>query len=120
MKTGAYFFSMVKKNQVPEKKEIKQYILVSDDHELKESIADNTQKNVGIHPVNKLKTIHAIPGTEIIFDANGLTFNEIISTMERLKNSGATFKIAHKDRGFFIGSNSSNDRGEVRTFTVRR
>jgi hypothetical protein len=99
---------------------VKQYVLVSDDHELKETIAVSTQKNVGIHPENKLETINSQPGTEIIFDVNQLAFSQIISTMERLRNSGATFKIAYKNEGFFIGSNSSNDRGEVLRFTLSR
>ena len=50
---------------------------------------------------------------EIIFDNNLLMFSEIIAAMENNKNQGFTFKILPKQSGFIIGSNSSNDRGEI-------
>jgi hypothetical protein len=50
---------------------------------------------------------------EIIFDQNYLTFSTIISAMELHKNEKVTFKIIPNHSNFMIGSNSSNDRGEV-------
>ena len=50
---------------------------------------------------------------EIIFDNELLSFAEIIAFMETNKNKGFTCKIKPAGSGFIIGSNSSNDRGEV-------
>ena len=51
--------------------------------------------------------------TEIIFDQNHLDFKTIIEAFETYKNKGFSFKIAPKNAGFLIGSNSSYDRGEI-------
>ena len=55
--------------------------------------------------------------TEIILDNEFLSFKEIISILEILKNKprsmGITFKIVPKNTNFLIGSNSNNDRGEI-------
>ncbi|MNF15129.1 hypothetical protein D3C80_2176120 [compost metagenome] len=50
---------------------------------------------------------------EVILDQNQLTFKECISILETQKNKNSTFKIMPSDSNFIIGSNSSNDRGEV-------
>ena len=51
--------------------------------------------------------------SEIILDANNISFKEIISFIEKNKNKTFTFKIRPPNCYFIIGSNSSNDRGEV-------
>ncbi len=116
LKAGAYFFSIFKKRQTSIKKTSNRYALISDDENLKESIRSATEKEVEIQAVIESPNSEF----EIVFDANFLSFKQIILKMEKLKNSGATFKIAHPDDGFMIGSNSSNDRGEVVKFTLRR
>ncbi len=50
---------------------------------------------------------------EIIFDTNDWSFKSIIDFMESHQSKWLTFKILHNDSTFIIGSNSSNDRGEV-------
>ena len=50
---------------------------------------------------------------ELIFDNNLLTFKSIIQDFEKNKNLGLTFSIFPENASFIIGSNSSNDRGEV-------
>jgi GT2 family glycosyltransferase len=117
MKGGAYFFALAKKNKSVMEVEVGRYSLVSDDDSLRESIAEATGK-----PVTKIGVadVAAHPKTEIVFDAKHVGYKWIISEMERLKASGATFKIAHPGEGFMIGSNSSDGRGEVVTFATRR
>ena len=52
--------------------------------------------------------------TEIIFDANSLTYGHIITSIERFgKNNGFTYKILPKNSNFILGSNDSKHRGEV-------
>ena len=65
--------------------------------------------------INNFKEIKE--NTQVIFDANSLTFKEIIAHMSTSeKNKGLTFKILPKNSNFIIGSNSSKNRGEVITF----
>ena len=53
---------------------------------------------------------------QIIFDNKVISFKNIIQAMENYKNEGYTFKIIPNNANFMIGSNSSNDRGEVVLF----
>jgi GT2 family glycosyltransferase len=121
MKTGAFFFSMVKKNQaVLISRKTAQYILISDDENLRRKVenllgkkiqrVDSTMKNT----INSL-TYGADKNIEMIFDNNYSSFKSIIESMEQWKNTGFTFKILPKNADFIIGSNDSNDRGEVIT-----
>jgi hypothetical protein len=50
---------------------------------------------------------------EIVFDNNCFSFKEIIALLEKNKNRGFTFKIIPEAASFMIGSNSSNERGQV-------
>ena len=54
-----------------------------------------------------------IINSEIIFDNNYIDFKTIIHILESNKNKKITFKILPQASDFIIGSNSSNDRGEV-------
>ena len=110
MKVGAYFFSVFKKNQNEQQRKVFSYALVSDDEALIQGLQSALAKPVQSVPyaVDRIP-----PQVQLIFDANQLSFSAIISKMEALRKYGPTFKIAHKKEGFLIGSNSSNDRGEV-------
>ncbi|AMA49409.1 glycosyltransferase family 2 protein [Flavobacterium covae] len=50
---------------------------------------------------------------EIVLDNNSFSFKEIIAFLEKYKNYGFTFKILPKNSDFILGSNSSNDKGQV-------
>ena len=50
---------------------------------------------------------------ELIFDQSEISFKTIIKNFENYKNSKFTFKIIPQNANFMIGSNDSNDRGEV-------
>jgi len=119
MKVGSFFFAFFKKNQsTTSKREIDQYIVVSEDELLKEQLEKLLGKKVKrLSTTFKNELPSLLKGTEsnveVIFDQNELTFSTIISAMESYKNEKVTFKIIPNQSNFMIGSNSSNDRGEV-------
>ena len=127
MKIGIIFFSFVKMFQgntkpkpVPER-----YILVSDDDRTKEKLQEVLKKNIQITALENQKalfsqTFSKQKPTEVILDTNYLTFKSSIQFLETYKSKNLTFKILPTFRSFganfIIGSNSSNDRGEVIQF----
>jgi hypothetical protein len=52
-------------------------------------------------------------GAQIILDNMFVSFKECINFQERHRNKGVTFRIIPKNGNFIIGSDSSNDRGEI-------
>jgi hypothetical protein len=50
---------------------------------------------------------------EIILDNEFISFKECIAILESSRNKGITFKILPKTANFLIGSNNSNERGEI-------
>ncbi|WP_291119787.1 glycosyltransferase family 2 protein [Flavobacterium sp. UBA6135] len=119
MKVGSFFFAFLKKNKARvSNRKIDNYILISENELLKEELEKLLGKNVKRlsssfknELPSLLKGINS--NIEIIFDQNDLTFSSIISAMELYKNEKVTFKIIPNQSDFMIGSNSSNDRGEV-------
>lgn len=119
MKVGSFFFAFLKKNKAGvSNRKIDKYILISENELLKEKLEKLLGKNVkrlSTSFKNELPSL--LKGinlnVEIIFDQNELTFSTIISAMELYKNEKLTFKIIPNQSNFMIGSNSSNDRGEV-------
>ena len=119
MKVGSFFFAFLKKNKAGvSNRKIDNYILISENELLKEKLEKLLGKNVKRlsssfknELPSLLKGIHS--NIEIIFDQNDLTFSTIISAIEFYKSEKVTFKIIPNQSNFMIGSNSSNDRGEV-------
>lgn len=119
MKVGSLFFAFVKKNKTgASNRKVDNYILISENELLKEQLEKLLGKNVKRLSTSfknelpsLLKGLNA--NIELIFDKNVLPFSTIISAMELYKNEKVTFKIIPSQRNFMIGSNSSNDRGEV-------
>jgi GT2 family glycosyltransferase len=116
MHIGAFLFSILKKNQaVKTIRNINQYILFSSEEKKvvkvenllgkKVILTDSTLKNGLNSPTDQ--------NFEIIFDTNDWSFKSIIDFMESHQSKRVTFKILHNNSAFIIGSNSSNDRGEV-------
>lgn len=112
MKTGAFLFTLAKKNKVVERKIPAQYFLVSADQKLKAQIENRQSKPTFFYSTADWETSAKLH-SEIIFDSEYIDYKQIIFEMEKWNSTGATFKIAHPKSGFIIGSNSSNDRGEV-------
>ena len=119
MKIGSFFFVFVKKNKTGvTNRGIDNYILISKNELLKEKLEKLLGKNVKLLSTsfkNELPSMLKRTDTnvEVIFDQNNLSFSNIISAMEEFKNERVTFKIIPNSSNFMIGSNSSNDRGEV-------
>ncbi len=111
MKIGIVFFSLLK--MIQGKSEVKsnpeQFFFISENEEIKQKIEAKLQKKVQLASVNGTFA----RSSEIILDANYASFKEIISFIEKNKNKSFTFKILPPNSHFIIGSNSSNDRGEV-------
>ena len=122
MKTGAFFFSIFKKSQaVKSTRSIQEYWLLSDNQKLARKVENLLGKKVALLDAAPKNTINSLTNPsmfpiEIIFDNNNWSFESIIAQMESAKNKGFTFKILPKNTDFMIGSNNSNDRGEVHQF----
>jgi GT2 family glycosyltransferase len=112
MQSGMLFFSFVKmfqgklkKKPVPEN-----YILVTQDPdpEILKTLSQKLNTTVACNEnADNSKRV------EYIIDINSIGFKEAISLMSRNANQNNTFKMLLKKSKFLIGSNSSNDRGEV-------
>lgn len=116
MKLGASFFALAKKNKTVPAKQPEYYILFSKNDELCRTLEATLQKKV----VRIAQYEHnVIPSrdknAEVILDNELLPFAEIIAIMERNKKC-VTFKIRPAGCNYIIGSNSSNDRGQVITW----
>ncbi len=113
MKIGAAFFALAKKNKRAEVKQPEYYILFSKNEELRQILESKLHKKV----VRIAQYEHnVIPSrdkdAEVILDNELLSFGEIIAIMEKNKKC-VTFKIRPAGFNYMIGSNSSNDRGQV-------
>lgn len=111
MKIGIVFFSLLKTVQGKSKSKTipEQYAFISDNEEMKQKLEAKLQKKVELVPI----TSSFAESTEIILDANYTSFKDVISFIAQNKNKSVTFKILPPNCNFIIGSNSSNDRGEV-------
>ncbi|WP_339889144.1 glycosyltransferase family 2 protein [uncultured Flavobacterium sp.] len=109
MQFGAFAFSVIKKNQQKnEKVEIDEYIVFS-----KNNLSLNlNKKTTYLTDFNEFKN-DLTKNFELIFDANSFSFKEIIAFMEMSKFNNITYKNYIKSSNYCIGSNNSNDRGEV-------
>lgn len=112
MKLGMIFFSFIKMFQGKTKPKSKPetYILVSDnlDSLILKSLEEKLKATI---VVNKKAT--DFKRTEFLLDVDSLGFKKAIAFIEKNKNPTCSFKILLKKSNFLIGSNSSNDRGEV-------
>jgi GT2 family glycosyltransferase len=118
MKIGIVVFSIIKKRQGKPQNTVspKHYFFISNNSSLKDILEKNLKK-----PIQIVQITPAILGSkqiEIIFDNNFLSFQNIINQMEVFKKPNITFKILPKNSNFIIGSNSSNERGEVIVFDL--
>ena len=119
MKMGTLFFALIKKNQGNNNSiEIDDYILISEDENLKNKLEKQLNKKLIWETKLDSNTLFSHRNkskkqTEFLIDNNSFSFKSIISFLETHKNQGFTFKIIPKNALFMIGSNNSNDRGIV-------
>ncbi|MCF6128966.1 glycosyltransferase family 2 protein [Flavobacterium sp. AS60] len=121
---GAFYFSMVKLFQGKSKATIppSHYVLVSDNETTREKLENKLQKKVDRTTSESGKivfsqSISEKKNTQVILDTNYLNFKDAITFFETSKNKSVTFKLLPMQSNFIIGSNSSNDRGEVIVFS---
>lgn len=112
MHAGALFFSVIKPKGATAVKKPDGYVLLSEDESLKNTIHKKLGKEI-IMNKDSLQASSRFTRPEIIFDNGSVSFTEIISLMEKNAGKGLTYKIKPQGSSFIIGSNSSNDRGEV-------
>lgn len=115
---GAFLFSLFKKNQaIISFKKPTFYILISEDEKLRiqlEKLLVKKVKRIGMTKIKELNSLKEVgKEVEIIFDNTTLRFQTIIEILEQLKNTNFTYKILPKESNFCIGSNNSNNRGEI-------
>ena len=109
MKMGSYFFMIAKRTKKGKPVIIDEYNLVSKDPILFERLQRQLQKKVYLRELSDLKI--SDNHTQFIYDTNSLSYKEILDSMQALKSENSSFKMAFAE--FIIGSNSSDDRGEV-------
>jgi hypothetical protein len=120
MKIGIVFFSIVKRMQgkaLP-KQAPENYILITDSETVQNKLTQKLQKKISSLPLENGKIVFSqsiSKGglTEIIVDTKAVSFKETIAFLEQNNNNSFTFKVLPIGSEFILGSNSSNDRGEV-------
>ena len=117
---GAFYFSIVKLFQAKTtvKKSPSKYILISENERVREKLESKLQNNIERTILENGKivfsqSISKVKNTEIILDLNNLSFKNAISFLEENNNNSFTFKLLPTQSNFIIGSDSSNDRGEI-------
>jgi GT2 family glycosyltransferase len=120
MNIGSYFFSFAKRIQGHSiiKKVPKSYLLYSSDEELANKLTLILQKKVVFHNLKTEKMVisssyRSAKAVEIILDNEFISFKECIAIIESSKSKELTFKMRPKKANFLIGSNNSNERGEI-------
>jgi GT2 family glycosyltransferase len=114
MKVGTLFFTMAKKNKKTVIYVPQNYILLSENQDLWEVLHSQLKKKV-VRTDDFAQDALFLQNnkTEIIFDNDLMTFGQMIAFMEKHRQQDFTYKIKPANANFIIGSNSSNDRGDV-------
>ena len=100
-----YFFSKTPKKTV---KQVSNYVFIS--AEMNEKLVASLSKK----PILKQHLDNLQPATEVIFDANILSYKTIIEMMQQHSNkNNITYKILPKNANFILGSDNAISRGEV-------
>lgn len=119
MKLGTIAFALFKsKQQQVINYEADAYLVYTIEVENVKKIEEKLKKKcIQLNDINQNPLFsHSYPTKfkiEIILDNNSFSFKEIIAFLEKYKNCGFTFKILPMNSNFIIGSNSSNDKGQV-------
>lgn len=108
---GIRLVYMFRNTPVNKMKTISKYALVS--NEINEKLESKLAKDLVLN--SNLDEIEN--NSEVIFDANVLTYKQIISFMENKKEDKSfTYKILPKNSKFALGSNNAITRGEIIIF----
>lgn len=106
---GSFVFSFFKKHQQNNKvRDIEEYVVFS-----RGNLALNlSKKTTYLSDFNQFANKPA-KTIEVIFDTTTFSFKEIITFMELNKSKNVSFKNFILSSNYLIGSNNSNERGEV-------
>jgi len=109
MQVGSFVFSLLKKNQQKnEFRTIDEYIVFS-----RENLELNLpQKATYLSDLNQFVNLPQ-KNIEIIFDTTTFSFAEIITFMQLNMSKNLSFKNYISSSNYLIGSNNSNDRGQI-------
>ena len=124
MKAGIVFFSFIKmfqgKSTRKTRLEIipKTYLLYSANEKLADRLRLVLQKKVVFHDLKTEKmvissSVKSKQSREVILDNEFISYKDCIAILESSRNKTFTFKIIQKKANFLIGSNNSNERGEI-------
>ena len=109
MQVGSFVFSLLKKNQ--QKNEVRiidEYIVFS-----RENLELNLSKKATYLADFNQFVNQSHKNIEIIFDTTTFSFAEIITFMQLNKSKNLSFKNYISSSNYLIGSNNSNDRGQI-------
>ncbi len=110
MQAGSVVFSLLKKNQQKnEVRNIDEYIVFTKENLKLELSKKTTYLSDFNHFEYQLQK-----NIEIIFDTTSFSFTEIITFMQLNKTKNISFKNYILSSNYLIGSNNSNDRGQIR------
>lgn len=113
MQLGSFAFSLLKvfQSKTIKVKKPENYILVSEEYndEILTKISNKLKVNIN----KKGKEIPLDLRVEFIIDLKSISFKKAIELMENNINKAYTFKFLSVNHDFLIGSNNSNERGEV-------
>ena len=113
MQMGSFAFSLLKvfQSKTIKVKKPEHYILVSEEYndEILTKISNKLKVNIN----KKGKEIPLDLRVEFIIDLKSISFKKAIELMENNMNKAHTFKFLSVNHDFLIGSNNSNERGEV-------
>ncbi|MFM7018635.1 glycosyltransferase family 2 protein [Flavobacterium sp.] len=111
MNIGIVLFSIVKRFQGAKFEKIKPdaYCLISD-RENKEELLHQLEKKIG---TKFNDVVDESVKTEFVIDLSSVSCKKAIAFMVNNKRKNHTFKLISSNARFIIGSNNSNDRGEV-------
>ena len=116
MKAGAHFFALTKKNTLGVTVRPSGWYLLSQNEALKAALEEKLSVSlISVTNVDGIKE-----GSRLLLDSNELGYGQIMAIMLSATAKDLTFRIVHPRDGFLIGSDSSNDRGEVVTFAAHR
>ena len=109
MQVGSFVFSLLKKNQQKnEVRTIYEYVVFS-----RENLELNLSKKASYLADFNQFVNQPQKNIEIIFDTTTFSFAEIITFMQLNKSKNLSFKNYISSSNYLIGSNNSNDRGQI-------
>lgn len=119
MKIGIVLFAfkkiVIKKNSSIPKPE--SYLFYSENEYMEELLSNYLKKDCVIinttEGLNMLIEMSSPTQIEVIFDLEFISHKKMIDIMEHFRQKRCTFQILSKQNDFLIGSNNSNDKGDI-------